>query len=43
MAPLSIGLATDLSGSQQVGVSPVIGLFVLGLVLLSWVSPREKL
>ncbi|MXU64061.1 MFS transporter [Oceanomicrobium pacificus] len=42
LAPLSIALATDLSGSQRVGVSPVIALFLLGLVLLFWVHPKHK-
>jgi UMF1 family MFS transporter len=39
LAPLSIGLVTDLTGSQQLGVSPLIGLFLIGLVLLVWVKP----
>lgn len=40
MAPLSIGLATDLTGSQQLGILPVIGLFLIGLLLLVWVHPE---
>lgn len=39
MAPLSIGLATDLTGSQQLGILPVVVLFAIGLVLLLWVDP----
>ncbi len=39
MAPTMIGIATYVSGSQQLGVSPLIGLFVVGLVLLVWVKP----
>lgn len=39
LAPLSIGIATDLTGSQQLGVTPVIGLFLIGLILLLWVKP----
>lgn len=39
MAPLSIGVATDLTGSQQLGITPLVGLFVIGLVLLVWVKP----
>jgi UMF1 family MFS transporter len=42
LAPLSIGLATDLSGSQQVGILPLIALFVIGLVLLVWVEPDGR-
>lgn len=39
IAPFSIGLATDLTGSQQLGVTPLIGLFLIGLVLLVFVKP----
>jgi len=40
LAPLLIGIVTYMSGSQQLGVSPVIGLFLIGLVLLVWVKPN---
>ncbi len=40
IAPALIGTATALSGSQQIGVSPLIGLFLLGLILLIWVKPN---
>jgi len=40
LAPLLIGVTTYLTGSQQLGVSPVIGLFLIGLVLLVWVKPN---
>lgn len=39
MAPAMIGLVTTWSGSARIGVSPLIGLFLLGLVLLLWVKP----
>ncbi|MFN3953767.1 MAG: MFS transporter [Pararhodobacter sp.] len=39
MAPGLIALATTVSGSQRLGVSPLIGLFLVGLVLLIWVKP----
>ena len=39
IAPLSIGVATYWTGSQQLGVSPLIGLFLIGLFLLLWVKP----
>ncbi|WP_068116202.1 MFS transporter [Tropicimonas marinistellae] len=39
LAPLSIGIATDLTGSQQMGITPLIALFLLGLLLLRWVKP----
>ncbi|EAQ24322.1 MFS transporter [Roseovarius sp. 217] len=38
MAPALIGMVTTLSGSARIGVSPVILLFVIGLVLLRWVK-----
>jgi UMF1 family MFS transporter len=38
LAPLSIGIVTGLTGSQQLGVTPVIALFLIGLVLLFWVK-----
>ena len=40
LAPLAIGLATAISGSQQIGVTPLIGLFLIGLILLRWVNPE---
>ncbi len=39
MAPALIGLVTTVTGSARIGVSPLIGLFLLGLVLLIWVKP----
>lgn len=42
LAPLLIGVTTYVTGSQQLGVSPVIGLFLIGLVLLVWVNPHGK-
>ena len=41
LAPASIALVTGLSGSQRIGVSPVVALFVLGLVLLLFVRDGE--
>lgn len=38
LAPFLIALVTALSGSQQIGVTPLIVLFVIGLVLLRWVK-----
>ncbi|RRH73499.1 MFS transporter [Falsigemmobacter faecalis] len=40
MAPLSIAVTTQLTGSQQLGILPLIGLFLIGLVLLVWVRPE---
>ncbi|MFZ5964367.1 MFS transporter [Thalassococcus sp. BH17M4-6] len=39
LAPMLIGVTTWASGSQQIGVAPLIGLFVIGLFLLVWVKP----
>ena len=37
-APLSITVATWMSGSTRAGLVPVIALFALGLLLLGWVN-----
>jgi UMF1 family MFS transporter len=39
LAPLSIGAVTYATGSQALGVTPLILFFLLGLVLLAWVKP----
>jgi UMF1 family MFS transporter len=38
VAPLLIGVTTDLTGSQQLGVTPLIALFLIGLILLLFVK-----
>ncbi|MFW8633417.1 MFS transporter [Cribrihabitans pelagius] len=38
LAPALIGAATTLTGSARLGITPVIGLFLLGLILLYWVQ-----
>jgi UMF1 family MFS transporter len=40
LAPLSIGVMTQITQSQQLGVTPLILLFLLGLILLRWVKPQ---
>ncbi len=40
LAPLSIGIVTAATGSQQWGITPIILLFGSGLVLLHWVQPE---
>ena len=40
LAPMLIAIVSDISGSQRLGVSPLVGLFLIGLVLLVWVKPR---
>ena len=40
IAPFAIAIASSLSGSQRIGISPLIGLFLIGLVLLTFVQPK---
>ncbi len=40
LAPLLIAITTQISGSQSIGVAPLIGLFLIGFVLLFWVKPH---
>ena len=42
LAPLAIAVMTDVTGSQRLGVTPIIALFAIGLVLLYWVKPKAK-
>ncbi|MGI3170116.1 MFS transporter [Pseudooceanicola sp. C21-150M6] len=42
LAPTLIGITTMVSGSQQIGVSPLIFLFILGVILLRWVKPEGE-
>ena len=41
LAPMLIAIMTNATGDQRLGVSPLILLFLLGLVLLRWVSAEE--
>lgn len=38
LAPALIAITSDLTGSQRLGITPVVGLFILGLILLAWVK-----
>ena len=42
LAPLSIGFVTDMTGSQQWGILPVTVLFMIGLLLLAFVTPEGQ-
>ncbi len=42
LAPASIDLMTSITGSQRLGVSPLILLFALGLILLYWVKTQTE-
>ena len=39
MAPGLVALATQITDSQRLGVAPLIGLFLIGLILLVFVKP----
>jgi UMF1 family MFS transporter len=41
VGPFLLGVLTDLSGSQRVGVGAVLALFAIGLPLLLWVDEKE--
>ena len=43
IAPALIALVTGISGSQRIGFSPLIALFLIGLILLIWVRPRGEM
>ncbi len=42
LAPALIAVLSSISDSQRIGVTPVIGLFLLGLILLIWVKPEGE-
>ncbi|RYI18940.1 MAG: MFS transporter [Acetobacteraceae bacterium] len=43
VAPALITLATAVTGSARLGISPIILLFLVGLVLLLWVHPKGEM
>ena len=42
ISPALIALVTAASGSQRIGISPLIGMFLIGLVLLFFVRARGE-
>jgi UMF1 family MFS transporter len=40
LAPALIAIVTDITQSQRLGITPIIGLFLLGLILLAFVKPK---
>ena len=42
ISPFLIAIATTASGSQRIGISPLIALFIIGLILLLWVRPMGE-
>jgi MFS transporter, UMF1 family len=43
MSPALIALATTATGSQRLGIAPLIVLFLIGLLLLSFVKPKGEI
>ncbi|NHB77889.1 MFS transporter [Rhodobacter calidifons] len=43
MAPALIALATTISGSQRIGIAPLVVLFLIGLLLLRFVKPKGEM
>ena len=43
ISPFLIAVVTQMTGSARLGISPVILLFILGLILLIWVRPKGEL
>lgn len=42
LAPFLIAVVTDLTGSQRVGISPLIVMFLLAIFLLNWVNKNGE-
>ncbi|MCF3592712.1 MFS transporter [Rhodobacteraceae bacterium LMO-12] len=42
LAPALIAVVSDISGSQRIGIMPIAGLFLVGLILLIWVKPEGE-
>jgi UMF1 family MFS transporter len=42
LAPLLVSLFTYVFQSQRIGVLPIIGLFVIGLILLTLVNEKGR-
>ena len=38
LAPTLIGIVTAITQSLSIGVSPLVGLFIIGLIILMWVD-----
>ena len=43
VAPALITAATTLTGNARLGISPIILLFLIGLILLIWVRPKGEM
>ncbi len=40
LAPSLIAIVTSISGDARIGISPLVVLFIIGLILLIWVHPE---
>lgn len=40
LAPALIAIVSDVTESQRLGILPLVGLFILGLLMLFWVKPK---
>lgn len=43
MSPALIALVTTISGSQRIGIAPLVVLFLIGLLLLVFVKPKGEM
>ena len=43
VAPTLVTLATAITQNSRLGISPIILLFIIGLVLMIWVKPRGEM
>lgn len=43
ISPLLIAIVTDISQSARIGISPIIFLFMVGLIFLIWVRPKGEM
>lgn len=42
LAPLLIGVTTQITGSARIGISPILVLFAIGLIMLIWVNAEGE-
>ena len=42
LAPTLIGIVTAVSGDARIGISPLVALFIIGLLFLIWVNPNGE-
>lgn len=42
LAPALVSLTTRMTGSQNIGITPLIGMFILSLALLGWVKKKGE-